>query len=671
MLGRLLRTRSFSDIVNFTGPSVSEEQGYHSELIHMPDDLKVLLYGTKNLELNGKFIQNFRIMVAQEMGEMLSKHNYQVVLDYSTLRNSQLDQISLSELKEYIFGSCLRITDTCQGNKFKHVKSAEMVIITRIFYPDGSTCRMAISFCVPECYLSILTECWAEILKYFDECQRILIRLLNQQQSQFLPRDLASRGTNESELIIQCFHKKIIPLLCSFNDTPRLFLYPNTFLDFIHIWIKDVFNWLEVKDGHRLQFLPVLLAKLKYDFSNELYQNGNSKIIILSSNMIVANKLIFIISAFLKPKYSGKLYKQCDQHSQNLEKDVSMLKDIKYSTHITSKGWEIPKRQTTYSLASISSDETSAHVIQPSSLRSSSSIQYLSSSITSNYGSYGSWFKKSLQSPSTKTNDSFENQNSSNSSLPLASQNKLTPQPSPSIAEYDEYPWNGITGNILTASPKFDIHRNISSCSNIKAPLDGINIRRSACRIEDTTWLDEKFDNIFHEDTQFTITPETDTVGSVLEVEISNEDEDDQNANNSPMALLPRYTSYLPHLNHWFQLQAFPITPYAERKIVHTMKDSLKAVEYSKTLFISLRSREIKELKLEIDRDNNDKILQSTKILFQNGKKGNTSSKFETMISSVEDNLKKAICIWEDSLATGGHGNRNDPLFQAFQELVT
>ena len=147
------------------------------------------------------------------------------------------------------------------------------------------------------------------------------------------------------------------------------------------------------------------------------------------------------------------------------------------------KGWQIPNRRNSNTSVSVSSSESLAEVIQPSSFKSgSSSLHYLSSSISSQPGSYGSWFNKRptisqffQPSPSLKHNESWERlqttagnmqRTSSSSSLQQATSrlSLTTPQQSPSISEYDEYPWMGTPGspNVGDVSHAPPLVKNIS-----------------------------------------------------------------------------------------------------------------------------------------------------------------------------------------------------------------
>ena len=390
-----------------------------------------------------------------------------------------------------------------------------------------------------------------------------------------------------------------------------------------------------------------------------LQHSANSRVVILTGNMNVSNMLIFILTAFLRPRYNGKLHKSStststSNHSESLRKlkERSALDfpfDIKTSNSLTetNKGWEIPrtKRNPTFSTTSVSSDETGVqNFIQPSSLKSgASSVHYLSSSLNSAYGSYGSWFKKVGHSPSAKSNDSSQegsvslHRNNSSTSLHqqalLSNANnsqRITPQPSPSITEYDEYPWL-CASPVTRDSPRIE-KRSTPVPFNVERKSQNgiydIDMKRIVNRMIDDDSLSDAFSNLVIASPDFNLSHAFEKHGDVVEVATSLP----ENA-TTETELLPRYTSYLPHFNQWFQLQACQISPDSETKIINSMKRDLSYgnTDSTSTLVISLRSREIKQI--TIVKDSNDRFVQRTKKIFQSGKIGPVS---KTMLSNIE-----------------------------------
>ncbi|SCV03436.1 LANO_0G04126g1_1 [Lachancea nothofagi CBS 11611] len=695
MLGRLIAKNMIHE-----GNSHSEEPSMPLTP-HLNDEVKQKLYGTKHLDCTVSSVDRFRIVVAQELGQLMSRYNYQVVLDYVTARGSAMDHISVTELKEYIFGSPVRAKTRHKSDKFRVVANAGVLLVTRVFYAPNRDTRLAICLSLPEPFITALSETWNQISRWLDECQALLLAVLSNETLAFLPRDLRAHDPQISQSIIQSIHTLVLPLMSSHTEIPRLLLYPSSHNQFLSSWFKDVFHWLEIKDGHRLRFLPVLFAKIVQDFAAELASSDCSRIVIISGNMAVANKLIFIISALLRPRYNGLIH-TLDESDTNVQplnnganKQSSPLKnnpgaqesDFKSYGTITGKGWEIPKRNTCPSSTSISSDETSAQVIQPSSIRSSSSsLQYLSSSLSSAYGSYGSWFGKRMgitsattsgpsiahnmnptYSPSAKPSDFsdhsiFQLHNGSNSSLHqmLANPNRVTPLASPLTTEHEEFPWT----SSAPSSPRGD-HFRQGWASWSGSFLQNVDVKRNCNRITDTSNLDKAFEFICLFDSKncrTTITEGSAKHAPVLEVPLNPEHHVFLPFREE---LLPKYTSYLPNFSPWFQLQGFPIALDAERKVLNAMKADLHTHTHSRTLLISLRSREIKDITVEKDIASSKNLLRTKKV-FSSGKCCSVSPKFQQLVMSCESNIKRAMAIWDD---IGNPVDKIGALQQIFEDI--
>ncbi|AAS52558.2 AEL127Cp [Eremothecium gossypii ATCC 10895] len=690
MLGRLLRTNSFIDLLGSfpngkddgKGPQPHHEATPPPSSMHMPDELRTLLYGCRKVEGEGRGGEGrgsgtFRLVVAQELGQMMSRDNYQVVLDCGGTRaavGSGGAEMPLSELKEYIFGSPVRLSDRCRSDKLKLSRGARVIVVTRIFYTGyaGNARRLAVCCCIPEQFLTVVTECWSQVSAWFDEVQDVLMPLLEAEP--LLPKDLRVSAPAQVDVLLHKFYRHLILPLHGLLETHRLFLYPADSLDFVTAWFREVFNWLEVKDGHRLKFLPALLGKLRHDAAAELLHNRSSRIVVMSGNVTVANKLIFILSAFLRPRYSGQVHYVDDGlAARNVELKEAPA-DPKYSSTITSKGWEIPRKRSRSSVLSKSSDETSfAHVFLPSSLRSTNSLQYISSSLNSQYGSYGSWFKKTIPlGHSPRINESPDNtfmHHHTNSTSSLQQQQagtcasgnnassvttSTTPntnrwsQGSPSISEYEEYPWLGY-GTAPSGAPS-------------KSRIQKVNMPRNSNRVHDKKLLHERFVSICGDvqEVDFHTSPATESYGAILEVPILEE------LSFPSQELLPRYSSYLPTLDPAFQVQACPITSNTERRLVDCMKQDLHNAEYSRTLLISLRSREIKEITITKD-PSTKTIVQRTKKIFLNGKPGHVSQKLHEEIHFVDNHLTATWKKWEDPVESE---DKTKLFITSFHELM-
>ncbi|CEP64435.1 Lst4p LALA0_S11e04038g [Lachancea lanzarotensis] len=678
MLGRLLAKNMLHD----AGPHSEEPPSQFSP--HLNEEIKQKLYGTKHLDCTVSSVHRFRVVIAQELGQLMSRQNYQVVFDYVTARGTAMDHISVTEVKEYMFGSPVRAKTRHKSEKFRVVANAGVLLVTRVFYAPHRDTRLAICLSLPEPFLTALSEIWEHVSRWLDECQDLLLAILVNEDLTFLPRDLRVHDPQITQSIIQSLHTLVLPLMSSHTEIPRLLLYPSNNYDYLSSWFKDVFQWLEIKDGHRLRFLPVLFAKIIQDFASEMTRTESCRIVVISGNMAVANKLIFLISALLRPRFKGKIstleendVTEQDSHAESSKRGMSSNNETSprdndpksYGT-ITGKGWEIPKKNVSLSSTSLSSDETAAQVIQPSSIKSSSSsLQYLSSSLSSAYESYGSWFSKrmgmtaaptsgqgssgyfgnSLHSPPAKVGEytdhfPFQHHNGSNFSLPQTNWNvnRVTPLPSPLAVEQDEFPWTSST----PGSPHTENGRQNPTASSVM-PLQNVDVKRNCNRITDTSSVDEAFKSIclFEPgDCKMMITKGSDRHAPVLEVPT------DFETRGYPWLteeLLPRYTSYLPNFVPWFQLQAIPIALDAERKVINAMKADLHTEVHSRTLLISLRSREIKDIIVERDHFSSRNVLRTKKV-FSSGKCTSVSPKFQQLVLACECNIKRAMVIWED-----------------------
>ncbi|SCU87478.1 LADA_0E04236g1_1 [Lachancea dasiensis] len=693
MLGRLLAKNRLNEGV------ANSEEASNPVTPHLTDEVKQKLYGTKHLDYSVSPVHRFRIVVAQELGQLMSRHNYQIVLDYVTARGSAMDHISVTELKEYIFGSPVRAKTRLKSNKFRVVSNAGVLLVTRIFYAPNCDTRLAICLSLPEPFLTSLSEIWSQISGWLDECQALLLAVLSNEQLPFLPRDLRSHDPQITQSIVHSIYTLVLPLVSAHNEIPRLLLYPSDNQDFLSSWFKDVFHWLDIKDGNRLRFLPVLFTKIVQDFATELVNCDCSRIVIISGNMAVANKLVFLISALLKPRYNGRINTVetnddvTDQQTSTgsdkqspaakCDTDFSENSTKPYGT-VTLKGWEIPKKKTGLSSTSVSSDGTSAQVIQPSSIKSnSSSLQYLSSSLSSAHGSYGSWFGKrmgmtsaitpvpssnysnSAHSPSIKASDLYEpsfaqHHNGSSTSLHQMLLSRVTPLPSPLAVEHDEFPWT----SSVPSSPRTDRFRE-GWTSWSGSFLHNMDVRRNCNRITDEFNLENAFKLVCLFDAEMcdtTISEASETHAPVLEVPFANNPVDLQIVANE---LLPKYTGFLPNFVPWFQLQAFPIGLDAERKVLNAMKADLHNHSHSRTLLISLRSREIKDILVERDAATSKNVLRTKKV-FASGKCGNVSPQFQQCVLSCEYNIRRAMAVWEDIVSSG---DKLEALQQIFDDI--
>ncbi|CAI4044439.1 Lst4p SKDI_11G0450 [Saccharomyces kudriavzevii IFO 1802] len=747
LLDTAVNVEKHSEMLPTTSPPI---------LDHISDDLKLKLFGSRDVpyccpinsaQKNGGLSSDkftsinekayaFRILIIEEAGQMACRNNYRDIFDYTTSKvSNSMEQIRPSELKEYIFGSPVRASDLTQCDKIRTIPNSDLVLITRIFYYTHQYNRIAISLCIPKILLPVVAESWSCISSWLTQTQKMLIGFLN--RNRIMQENTGNYSNNsviklsnidikihypkEIEIMVQTLQKRVIPCLRSMSEIPRLFLYPETFKEFVHVWFKSVFNWIEIKDGPKLGFLPLLMAMIITDYRQTMRELKTCKIVILSGNMVVANKLLFILSALLEPKYKGKIAirpedlepessaasgnRSGNSFVDKSETELSTLTSTDnligraetngnhhmYNNtgspnfHSLRKAWQIPNRRNSNISVSVSSSESLAEVIQPSSFKSgSSSLHYLSSSISSQPGSYGSWFNKRptlsqffQPSPSLKHNESWERlqtttgnlqRTSSSSSLQQATSrlSLTTPQQSPSISEYDEYPWMGTPSspNVGDTSHAVPLVKNIS----YKFPLKNVDLKRDCQRISQNGLLDEAFEKLCQ--------PSMNDLGSTYEIFPGNSSYADilttdsnisDDLMNKPLELLPKYTMYLTHFSNFFQLQACPVGQESENRITNSMKIDLLGEDYTRSLLVSLRSRDIRDVALKreftgstnnnshnvYDENFNGKrkyvLKQKTRKIFSCGKIGKLSASLENCVNFVDSSIKSAMMLYDDN----------------------
>lgn len=600
-------------------------------LENLNDEWRVKLFGSRlrgfhqNNNSSNTNALEYRLLIIEENGDMTCRQRYRTILDYSGFRKQGFF-ITASELKQYIYGSPVRSKSRETENKVRLIPNSRQLLVTRIFYPrrggthssstsinnttnnnNSSTnnaksadSRVSITLCLPSYLLADISDTWSDIDGWLTQTERHL--MVN-----------SFHVVETQQNFVELVNKLLVPVLRSCHEIPRLLLYPLDNIEFIHSWFKDVFNWIELKEGTKFNFLPYLLAKTLIDYRKDNYDRSNlnddtknsesecSRIVITSGNMVIANKLVFIISGLLNPRYdsevqlvndtihisskgpgrssvssssssstnvpefqytnsstnpntttnttsstnatggvanatggvandtSSELLHPHSHHSNVLhtpskpkipatiiERRISRhsiggpeqlyvpshsveipkpASKVDHSPFSTSKGWKIPSsHRSATSSVSISSDESLAEVIQPSSLKSlnATSLHSFSSSLSNQLGtSYGSWFNGSItgsfsninpvssgtnnaaaygtsskknnpsqlfqNSPNTAGTDGWDRigttntnttiqRTTSNSSLRhlmIPYQHQLT---SPSTnSEYEEYPWFGTT----------------------------------------------------------------------------------------------------------------------------------------------------------------------------------------------------------------------------------
>ena len=326
----------------------------------------------------------FRILILEETDQLALRDNHRLIWDYCSPKSSSIGKISANELKQYIFGSFIRVRDNNKldqlNEKFRAIPNSNFAIISRIFYcninnnnnnsdyREGTRSKYALSLCTPKFLMPVVPELWLSISKWMNETQKTVGGLLLDMQyerEQKQRRGCHSNGNtsaatecdstgsdtgnkerirsgnfdfcngscpvftshnsnigSNSQMILlnQRNHKELhkivasvrLSLLSRFrsaSEVPRLFLFPKDSVKFIKTWFNDCFKWIEIKDGPKLKFLQTLLAVIILGYKDAIIQNNdnNTRIYVLSSNMAVANKLIFLIAGLLNSNFKCNL----------------------------------------------------------------------------------------------------------------------------------------------------------------------------------------------------------------------------------------------------------------------------------------------------------------------------------------------------------------------------
>ncbi|CAH6719068.1 hypothetical protein CLIB1444_02S00232 [[Candida] jaroonii] len=267
------------------------------------------------------------------------------------------------------------------------------------------------------------------------------------------------------------------------------------------------------------------------------------------------------------------------------------------------KGWDIGKSTTSTSINSTSKNLP----ITKSSLSKSSSMAYLSSSLnsslsssTSNYSLTklgGSFIDKWKNSFNSSMNTNYDNidylppNKSNNVNRKLSVQTLRTPSPAIEIEEF----------NLPKTQSMVDLNNNLKK--SIKIDDDLISRTKNSV-YKDGTFIsnDNKIKN---------------KISTIMNQEYFNIEDDELSIDIEPINQLPNelcnYENLLPNVaftdefRSEFILQSCPINPRLEQQVINSMKNDLLFYQNnckinnisSRTIFISLRAREIKLIEMK------------------------------------------------------------------------
>jgi len=716
---------------------------------------RTILYGTPNhLQSFNLESYNFRLIIIQDKGEILMKNNYKTYYDSALdthfnrpMHNKLNNKHDSTELIDVMFGNPIHHNLNTSDHFKIHVLSSlqglkHSILVTKHFYVDKKH-NFAIGLVIPISLDHISTAVlsnWNTITNH-----------LNLVKAIFLENHLNSKkcGTtpvaSSNYLDISIFFKSFIKSIKYLSTVPRLLLGLNKFDSILQNWCLEVINWIEVKDGAKLgfsgsKFLTTLLS-IVYLLKDQLVSNENNpdervRIVIMASNPMIAQKLIFIMSGLLPFDLDFKTLDYQDMKSLNgtvCDSNNSSTKasklpgnegnnnnnnnDTNDNEHehktpptpsVIKNGWEIPSNPSKSVATPSIMTPCRSSIIQPStSMSNANSMTYLSSSLSSS-STFSSSLSRGFQllqnwKSSSDINNSFNNNvnlnNSNNSYGTNASSSSSSSisckSPSPHN-EYDDYPWNSNLNqmshpNYTTLSsathslPRTNSSYDLSCFGSIPKNLKRLSIPKLP-HIERTTTTLYKIGEYQKTKTQFfnnsrqscfslmrskdlNTSVEQDDIKNVSILDVSFEDDEDElnnddndneeedDSNNYKHYTLPQLCGYVNEYIPDFNLQACPISQDLDSKIISSMKNDLNTCKKSKTILVSLRAREIKEMSLF---KTQHEYKSTIKKLYHNSRPGTSVDKTSWM--KIDSLLDSIVSIFRD------HDGENDD--RGFDEVA-
>lgn len=624
MLGRLFNSRSVDlDAAPPSGSpgrhtnmllmtSISQENGpaYNNEDSYS----RTVLYGTPNAILAPQLAQhNFRILLVQDKGEIIQRDNHRVLFD--SARDHHFDKPhaklanrhTTSELLEFMFGNPIHQDFHYTGRVKVHVLSSMQDLKHSMLVSSHFTAGkrvFAIGIVIPVTvaeFAQCIVPNWPHLMRNVNVIQR-----------SFLENHVGKKDAQVNYLDIAILFKQLVASLCSLVTIPRLLLGITQVDGVFQNWCYEVNNWIEIKDGARLgsigtKFLTTLLTivnsvkkQLVEDDSRELV-----RVVIMAVSPIVVQKLIFIISGILP--YNVELKIQDQKTESKLLKDTFHIKpsmpiasrQSPPAPSVINKGWEIPNTPSRSMATASVMTPSRQSVIQP--LSTSSSMAQLSSSLHS-HSSFSSSLTRGFQMLQSWKN-SLDSASSSNGSV----QSYRSPSPS---TEYEEYPWNKPV-YVSQAQPlqphslprtmsTFDLTQNMGKLKRTTPKLPHIErtainvLKVGDSNISKQQRLAEKRRELLElMQRPVSTTLEYDPIKavSVLNVEYDTID----SAESTTLKPLAPLCGYISDFSPGFALQACPLAPELESKVSTAMRADLNYYQQSRTVFVSLRAREVRE----------------------------------------------------------------------------
>lgn len=645
MLGRLFAQQPDHSMVVPTGGTSSQST----------DDVftRSVLYGSRSyLEPHSYNNAKIRLLILQNNGGYYERDNYSTLFD--TNPDISKDSHNLKEVIHKTFGNPI-YQDFDSNEAYKIIQLDEKTTLVSLHFKKSR--NFSIVLILPFSQIDFAIH----ILPIWKDIKRFLQLFKNS----FISNHLTINQRPQNFIDIISIFKKFTKVLNQLLTTPRLMIgLTKKFDSVLFSWCNEVNNWIEIKDGGRnlnsgSNFLVTLLTLIN-EYKNQLLnpKKENLRIVIMTSNPIISQKLIFILTGLLDYPLNFSIISD----GQKLNKKSLTIPIPKYQHSLSSSpmltpsslnfnnslrtGWEIPSTPS----KSITTPSVLSHSNSVSNLNS---VTSLSTSLSNSYLP-SSYFSRSYQYITNWANSPLE----STSSAASIKSNKT---PSPAL-EYEEYPWTGL--NSVPAyhpGPSHHIARVNSSHELIrrKSKLPELpKIRRTSSTIINNSSDHNKnkielfkLMNTSIKDISKISINESKNV-SILKVDYNNLHSTSSNINNEES--LPKFTGFTPLYIPEFQLQACQTTPDLELKVINSMKQDIimDDFETSKTIFVSLRAREIKEISMSRIKlnGNNYEFLTKSKKFYNLGQPIDVQSLKFSQINSLISEVCKYVHDYQNGI---------------------
>lgn len=593
-----------------------------------------VLYGTPNInQLKPYHLEDggFRVIIAQDSGTL---HKKEVLFDLLrrlvppppgdrphqplplVLTLSSLHIVG--ELTQYMFG-CFPSLETQPLTKLHILPPlllvhGAMVLVSRIFSLDDDpvdqdddddwvvkpsatpilqrayvSLRLGIGLVIPMEMASDITDVVFANWKVICDHLSSFVALVSK-------KALASVEPNCQRLVISSYGfqsdpdfllatKKVVRLLTHVVNTPRVLSLPrdpSSRVVVLKLWVLEVVNWMEHKEG-KPDFLVRVLTAIRH------FRDENTRVVVLLNNQMVAKKLVFIINIALNglaaPIEADTIEDAVEDDSLDMDGDARLVLSLLSLVAPCTKGWAIPALALTAA--------TLTPIVVPHRLPQLQRLAlYLSSSLALSLSSVASsWGKRGAISSSY---DDYQ-------PMPVMKRGGLfynykTPLPA---LEHDEYPWAS-----QESLPK--LFRSQSMSELVGSPTRLLEIKRTKLTVYAPSIRDETVKNVMEYNRRLIhhkcllilrLRPKWHKQGNTLEVTglVPHE------TASIAQELLPPHVAYCEEFRPEFTLQACPLLSKFEPVVVSAMKtDITRGVKTLRTIVVLLRAREVKVVEMQL-----------------------------------------------------------------------